>query len=221
MLPIAENGQKPLFVTLNTEQKLTRRSGFIKSNGGKSDPPRLFVFSRPHFWIKACDPDCYLMSNLCTVKRVKLKVQKMVMKNLFIVLLGIFLLVSGLCFAEGNASNPLAKVKNTDIRAQYHDKPGGVFIPLLQHFLSYRGEDVNKTATRLIALQTLENAKWLKYDLIVPIDWENDNAIPASAEVQFGKMYNKQFGYYADLKAGLGSDRPFDWGVGIGARLVY
>jgi hypothetical protein len=34
-------------------------------------------------------------------------------------------------------------------------------------------------------------------------------------------MFNKQFGFYADLKAGLGSDRPFDWGVGIGARFVY
>jgi len=57
----------------------------------------------------------------------KLKVQKIVMKNLFIVLLGSFLLVSGLCFAEENASNPLAKVKNTDIRAQYHDKQGGSY----------------------------------------------------------------------------------------------
>ncbi len=222
----------------------------------------------------------------------KLKAQKIVMKNLFIVLLGSFLLVSGLCFAEGNASNPLAKVKNTDIRAQYHDKkdgsyywdfwladgafmatdklkikyelhywktdvtgssenamqslhvkaiyfpksgklgnwnyslavglewikdfrntdqgigtggdqlaplvglaltkkPGWVFIPLLQHFLSYRGEDINTTATRLIAIQSLENAKWLKYDIIVPIDWDHDNAIPATAEVQFGKMHNK------------------------------
>jgi len=244
------------------------------------------------------------------------------MKNLFTVLLGSFLLVSGLCFAEENASNHLAKVKYTDIRAQYHDKkdgsyywdfwladgafmvtdklkiryevhywktdvsgsnesdleslhvkplyfpksgtlgdwnyslavgfewikdfrntdqgigsgsdqiapflgisltkkPGWVFIPLVQHFFSYGGNDVNKTATRLIAIQSLENAKWLKYDIIVPIDWEQDNAIPATAEVQFGKMHNKQFGYYADLKAGLGSDRPFDWGVGIGARFVY
>ena len=49
------------------------------------------------------------------------------MKNLCIVLLGSFLLVSGFCFAEENASNPLAKVKNTDIRAQYHDKQGGSY----------------------------------------------------------------------------------------------
>jgi len=46
-------------------------------------------------------------------------------------------------------------------------KPGWVFIPLLQHFLSYRGEDINTTATQLIAIQSLENAKWLKYDIIV------------------------------------------------------
>ena len=36
-------------------------------------------------------------------------------------------MVSGLCFAEENASNPLAKVKNTDIRAQYHDKKDGSY----------------------------------------------------------------------------------------------
>jgi hypothetical protein len=246
----------------------------------------------------------------------------LVVKNLIFAWLASFLLISSPCFAEGNASNPLAKVKNTDIRAQYHDKPDGtyywdffladgafmatdklkikyelhywktdvtgtsessmeslhvkpiyfpksgtlgewkyslavglewikdfrntdkgigtggdqlgpfvglaltkkpgwVFIPLLQHFFSYKGEDINTTATRLIAIQSLQKAKWIKYDLVVPIDWENDNAVPATAEVQFGKMHNKQFGYYADLKAGLGSDRPFDWGIGIGARFVY
>ena len=46
------------------------------------------------------------------------------------------------------------------------------------------------TATRLIAIQSLPEQVWIKYDLIVPFDWEND-AIPATVEVQLGKMYNK------------------------------
>ena len=36
-------------------------------------------------------------------------------------------LISNPCFAEENASNPLAKVKNTDIRAQYFDNPDGSY----------------------------------------------------------------------------------------------
>lgn len=85
---------------------------------------------------------------------------------------------------------------------------------------SYKGADINMTATRLIAIQSLSGRRWIKYDLIVPYDWEND-AIPATAEFQLGKMYNKNFGLYAEVGAGLGSDRPYDWGAGIGARFMY
>ena len=232
-----------------------------------------------------------------------------------------FYLVSSPCFAEGNASNPLAKVKNTDVRLQYFDntdgsyrwdlwaadgafmatdklkikyevhfwntdvtgsteydlssvhikpiyfpmqgtlkgweyslavgaewikdfnntregigfggdqiaplvglalsKPEWVLIPLIQHFVSYSGDDINQTAFRLIAIQKLPKKVWLKYDLKVPVDWENDNDIPATAELQLGKMLTKSFGTYADFLAGIGSDRPYDWGVGVGVRFLY
>ena len=230
--------------------------------------------------------------------------------------------VSSPCFAEENASNPLAKIKYTDVRAQYFDNPDGSYtwdfwladgafmatdklkikyelhywktditgssesdfeslhlkpiyfpksgtlgswnyslalgvewikdfrntdkgigfggdqiaplvglalnndsgwslIPLIQQFVSYKGDDINTTATRLIAIKSLPKRVWMKYDLIVPIDWENDNAIPATVEVQLGKMINKNFGLYAEVGAGLGSDRPYDWGAGVGARFMY
>ena len=32
---------------------------------------------------------------------------------------------------------------------------------------------------------------------------------------------NKSFGTYADVLAGIGSDRPYDWGVGLGMRFLY
>ena len=38
-----------------------------------------------------------------------------------------FLIISSPCFAEENASNPLAKVKYTDVRAQYFDNPDGSY----------------------------------------------------------------------------------------------
>ena len=53
----------------------------------------------------------------------------------------------------------------------------------LQHFLSYDGPSVNDTSIRLIAIQSLPNNFWAKLDLKVPVQWDNDEAIPATAEV--------------------------------------
>jgi hypothetical protein len=100
-------------------------------------------------------------------------------------------------------------------------KGNTVVIPLVQQFLSYNGPDVNTTAARLIVIQSLPNNFWGKLDFIVPIEWENDNALPITAEVQLGKMFNPSFGVYVDGLFGLGNDRPYDWGGGIGVRFNY
>jgi len=96
-----------------------------------------------------------------------------------------------------------------------------VLIPLIQHFVNISGPDVNATAFRLIGLQTLENNMWVKLDAKIPIDWENDEAIPATLEAQLGKSYSPKLGAYADAFLGVGVDRPYDWGVGLGVRLNY
>lgn len=94
-------------------------------------------------------------------------------------------------------------------------------IPLVQQFFEYSGENVNTTAFRLIALKPLPNKMWVKLDAKVPIDWEHDNAIPATAELQLGKSINKTVGLYLDGLVGIGSDRPYDWGLGTGIRFSY
>jgi hypothetical protein len=96
-----------------------------------------------------------------------------------------------------------------------------VLVPLVQHFVEYDGPDVNQTAFRLIAIQSLPNKFWGKLDAKVPVDWEHDNAIPATFEVQLGKMFTPSFGTYVDGLFGIGSDRPYDWGVGVGVRFNY
>ena len=96
-----------------------------------------------------------------------------------------------------------------------------VLVPLVQHFLSYDGPDVNTTAFRLIAIQSLANNYWGKLDAKVPVEWENDNALPATAEVQLGKMFSPSFGVYADGLLGIGGDRPYEWGIGVGVRFSY
>jgi len=99
-------------------------------------------------------------------------------------------------------------------------KQGLMFIPLLQHFVSYSGIDVSQTATRLIAIQTMSNDKWLKVDLKVPYDWENETW-PADMELQFGKSYTPNLGAYIDVQGGIGADRLYDYAVGVGLRVNY
>ena len=101
--------------------------------------------------------------------------------------------------------------------------PGGgtVLIPLVQHFMEYDGPDVSMTAFRLIAIQPLPNKFWGKLDAKIPVDWEHDNAIPASAEVQIGKTFTPGSAAYVDGLFGIGGDKPYDWGVGVGVRFNY
>jgi hypothetical protein len=96
-----------------------------------------------------------------------------------------------------------------------------VLVPLIQHFVEFDGPDVNTTAFRMIAIQSYANNVWGKLDAIVPVDWENDNEIPATVEVQLGKMFSPAFGLYMDGLLGIGTDKPYEWGVGVGARFNY
>ncbi len=95
------------------------------------------------------------------------------------------------------------------------------WIPLIQQFLNYNGETINTTAFRLIALKPLPNKMWLKLDAKAPVDWEHDNEIAANAELQLGKSINKNVGLYIDGLIGIGTDRPYDWGLGAGIRFNY
>jgi hypothetical protein len=98
--------------------------------------------------------------------------------------------------------------------------PGTTLVPLIQQFLSYDGPNVNETTARLIGLQTLPKQFWTKMDLIVPFDWTNET-IPATLELELGKMFSSSFGTYLDVELGIGSDRPYDGGAGLGLRYKY
>ena len=100
-------------------------------------------------------------------------------------------------------------------------REGTVLVPLIQHYVEYDGPDVNLTAFRLIAIQSFPNEFWGKLDAKIPVDWEHDNAIPATIEAQLGKMFAPWFGTYVDGLLGLGDDKPYEWGVGVGVRFNY
>lgn len=102
----------------------------------------------------------------------------------------------------------------------YSLKSGMSVIPLLQHYTSISGTDVNTTALRLIAIQSFNTNWWLKADAKVPYDWENET-VPATAEFQVGKNISSGKALYVEGLIGLGSDRLYDWGVGVGLRFKY
>ncbi|WP_143534550.1 hypothetical protein [Roseovarius albus] len=98
---------------------------------------------------------------------------------------------------------------------------GTTLLPLVQHFVSYNGPtDVNQTALRLIVLQPFAKQYWAKLDLKVPYDWENSKW-PASTELQLGWNVKEGLALYTDLLVGVGTDRSFDKGVGLGVRFNY
>lgn len=80
---------------------------------------------------------------------------------------------------------------------------------------------MNQTAFRLIAIQSPPKGLWGKLDAKLPVDWENDNAIPASAEIQLDRMFTPSLGVYIDGLVSVGNGRPYDWGVGVGLRFRY
>ncbi|MHC4945063.1 MAG: hypothetical protein ACYTG7_18765 [Planctomycetota bacterium] len=94
-------------------------------------------------------------------------------------------------------------------------------IPLVQHFEDVgSGPDVSQTAFRMIALQPLQNGLWVKGDLKLPRDWEN-NTWPSSLETEFGKMFSPKIGVFLQGLAGIGGDRLFDWGAAIAMRINF
>ena len=94
-------------------------------------------------------------------------------------------------------------------------------IPLVQQFISYSGDNINTTAFRLIMLQPFGDGYWAKLDAKLPIEWENDENLPAVAELQLGKNLNETVALYTDFLTGVGGDKVIDWGLGIGIRFKY
>ena len=98
---------------------------------------------------------------------------------------------------------------------------GLILIPFVQHFASYNGStDISTTAGRLIILKPFGKGYWTKADIKVPYDWENEKW-PITAEVQVGYNASKSVAVYGEGLVGIGHNRPYDVGVGVGLRFKY
>jgi hypothetical protein len=66
----------------------------------------------------------------------------------------------------------------------------------------------------------LERGTGASLDAKNPYDWENEKWLP-TAEVQFGYNINETLAVFAEALIGIGKDRPYDGGGGLGLRFKY
>ena len=79
---------------------------------------------------------------------------------------------------------------------------------------------------------TIEPSKDRKLDLFFYINiasrymqgmslYWNNGIWPATAEIQLGHNVRNGLAVYTDFLVGLGGDRPYDYGLGVGLRFNY
>lgn len=100
-----------------------------------------------------------------------------------------------------------------------NSESGLTVVPLIQHYEAYKGEDLSQTSIRLIAIQPFAEAYWAKFDLKLPYDWGTEIWSP-SAELQLGYNIKPGLAAYTDFLVGIGENRSFDRGIGLGLRFT-
>lgn len=69
-------------------------------------------------------------------------------------------------------------------------------------------------------LRPFGDGYWVKLDAKIPYEWEDDE-IPANAELQLGYNLSPSRAVYAEGLLGVGGDRSYDAGAGLGLRFKF
>ncbi len=98
-------------------------------------------------------------------------------------------------------------------------------ITLVQYFHSYSEDSgagkVRQTGPRLIYIRAIPDIRgWAKADWKGVIDHENDEEFSSTIELQLGHMFTRRIGIYGEFLSEIDSDE-YDWGVGLGLRIMY
>ncbi len=108
--------------------------------------------------------------------------------------------------------------------------PGSIFVPGYQHKISVDEDDgrskVNEGLIDLFMVKTWGgNQFWGFIDPQILLDYENDIEFML-LEIQAGMMTDKYFGtkghsIYIMPSFGVGTDRPYDWSLEVGYKIVW
>jgi len=222
----AENASNPLASVNNTDVRLqyydlgsSDRIDFWAADGAYMLTPKLKLKYEVHYW--STDVTGSRENELETVhlKPIYFPKQGMIGSWKYKLAVGAELIMD---FGHddkgiGSGSDQIAPL----VGLALVPREGTVLIPLVQHFQDFNGKDLSTTALRLIGLEALPNNNWFKLDAIFRVDWENNNDTPTTVEFQFGKNFSPSFAAYAEGLLGVGGDRSYDWGVGVGIRFNY
>jgi hypothetical protein len=92
---------------------------------------------------------------------------------------------------------------------------------VLQHTQSYNGSsDIEATTLSITTVRQFRKAGWISSNVVIIRDWEY-NAWRSSFSLQAGYGFGNGKAIYVNGMAGLGRDRLFDVGAGLGLRFNY
>ena len=92
---------------------------------------------------------------------------------------------------------------------------------IIQHTRSYNGSsDINVSTLSITGVRQFRKSGWLSSNVVINRDWELD-VWRSSLSLQAGYSFDKNKAVYVDGMAGIGPDRLFDVGAGIGLRFYY
>ncbi len=78
------------------------------------------------------------------------------------------------------------------------------------------------TGPRLILIQKLPQIRgWLRLDNKFSINHEDSGSTTNLFEVQLGTMLSPRVGVYLDWLNRTGGGKPYDWGLGVGLRVMF
>lgn len=91
----------------------------------------------------------------------------------------------------------------------------------LQHIRSYNGSsDINASSLSITGVRQFRKAGWISSNIVITRDWEYE-AWRSSLSLQAGYSFARGKAIYVDGMAGIGADRLFDVGAGLGLRFYY
>ncbi len=103
--------------------------------------------------------------------------------------------------------------------------PGTLFAPAYQHVFHVAGDgdraDINRSLIDLFILWTASDKKtWVLLDPQIVIDHENDREF-GLIEAEAGQMMFGGLSSYLRPGVGIGADRPVDWNVEVGFKVIW
>ena len=108
--------------------------------------------------------------------------------------------------------------------AMFFKQGAMIFAPSLQQKISYAGDadrnDVNQTQVDLYFVWRPNKTNWVTIDPQIVRDWEADTEF-GQLEIEFGHVMFGGMSVYLRPGIGIGADRPLEWNLEFGLKVVH